>query len=98
VAVEWITLFISKTCHHYNITEIMLEMAYNTLDLSRSSFYLLLFFRQELKYVEDGMKKRQEEYKTIYDKEKDRATKAEVKLILIDNLSSILVLYNCCLI
>ena len=76
----------------------MLEMAYNTLDLSRSSFYLLLFFRQELKYVEDGMKKRQEEYKTIYDKEKDRATKAEVKLILIDNLSSILVLYNCCLI
>lgn len=24
------------------------------------------------------MKKRQEEYKTIYDKEKDRATKAEV--------------------
>ena len=76
----------------------MLEMAYNTLDLSRSSFYLLLFFRQELKYVEDGIKKRQEEYKTIYDKEKDRATKAEVKLILIDNLSSILVLYNCCLI
>jgi hypothetical protein len=76
----------------------MLEMAYNTLYLSRSSFYLLLFFRQELKYVEDGMKKRQEEYKTIYDKERDRATKAEVKLILIDNLSSILVLYNCCLI
>ena len=73
-------------------------MAYNTLDLSQSSFYLLLFFRQELKYVEDGMKKRQEEYKTIYDKEKDRATKAEVKFILIDNLSSIRVLYNCCLI
>jgi hypothetical protein len=69
-----------------------------TIYLIRSSFYLLLFFRQELKYVEDGMKKRQEEYKTIYDKERDTATKAEVKLILIDNLSSILVLYNSCLI
>lgn len=46
--------------------------------LAELSYIINIFNRLELKFAEDEFKKKQEEYKMLFDREKDRATRAEV--------------------